>query len=171
MNKGRRSFSINKQRPTAAVLGVTALMCLMIAAAKGARDDQSRTILKMERFEKDPGWEGHNNRVVSKAKTVHQGFGYRPSNIAGEAAGEIGGIIWRSGTRAYYAAKIPTRTLNDKLSASGVFALTESAGSSGVFFGWFNSEAGRESNLGFHLAGQGAGARLTFRLVTGMNRA
>jgi hypothetical protein len=152
------------------LFNATLSVCLVVGSAEGG-SDQTRTILKTERFEKDPGWEGHNNRVAPKAKTVRQGFGYRDSNFAGEAEGEIGGAIWRSGTRAYYAAKIPTRTLNDKLSASGVFALTESAGSSGVFFGWFNSDAGRESNLGFHLAGQGSGARLTLRLVTGMNQA
>jgi len=40
-------------------------------------------------------------------------------------------------------------TLNDKLSASGTFALTGSAGSSGVFFGWFDGDqaGGRETSL------------------------
>src|SRR5205814_8824140 len=68
-----------------------------------------------------------------------------------------------SDLRAYYAATIPTKTLSDKLSASGTFALTATAGSSGAFFGWFNSDLpgeGRQCTLGFHFAGQGAGTRL-----------
>lgn len=135
-------------------------------------DERTTPVTKTESFDKDPGWEGHNNRVVPKAvKTVQQGFGYSATNYAGKEKGEIGGTIWRSATPAYYGAKIPDKTLSDKLSASGTFALTASAGSSGVFFGWFSSDAGRESCLGFHLAGQGAGARLTLRLVTGTNHA
>jgi hypothetical protein len=147
-------------------------VALAVGAGRGGADDRPQPALKTERFDKDPGWEGHNNRVRPEVvKTVHQGFGYRTTNFAGKEKGEIGGTIWRSATTAYYAAEIPARTLNDRLSASGTFALTDSAGSSGVFFGWFNCDAGRESSLGFHLAGQGAGARLTLRLVTGMNRA
>lgn len=150
------------------------LMALVTAAAVGvvAADERQATTLKTESFDKDPGWEGHNNRVVPKTvKTVQQGFGFSATNYAGKEKGEIGGTIWRSATPAYYGAKIPDKTLNDKLTASGTFALTASAGSSGVFFGWFSSDAGRESCLGFHLAGQGAGARLTLRLVTGTNHA
>jgi hypothetical protein len=152
-------------------LGLLGLL-LFISPATGGADDQPKTVLKTEHFDKDPGWEGFNNRIVPKViKTVQQGFGYSATNFAGKEKGEIGGTIWRSSMPAYYAAKIPERTLNDKLSASGTFALTASAGSSGVFFGWFNSDAGRESSLGFHLAGQGSGARLTLRLVTGTNHA
>jgi hypothetical protein len=149
-------------------------MLIVLAAGVGiARaDDVPKPALKSESFDKDPGWEGHNNRVVPEhVKTVQQAFGYSTTNFAGKEKGEIGGTIWRSATPAYYAAKVPAKTLNDKLSASGTFAMTASAGSSGVFFGWFNSDAKRESSLGFHLAGQGAGARLTLRLVTGTNHA
>src|SRR5262245_33866169 len=160
------------------VLGKRLLLCLTLPAvlAAGARgggaDDRPKPALKSESFDKDPGWEGHSNRVVPRVvKTVQQGFGYSPTNFAGKEKGEIGGTIWRSATPAYYAAKIPAKTLDEKLSASGTFALTDSRGSSGVFFGWFNSDAGRESCLGFHLAGQGAGALLTLRLVTGTNHA
>ncbi len=74
---------------------------------------------------------------------------------------------------ATIAAAIPAKTLNDKLSASGTFALSASSGSSGAFFGWFDSDMpgdGRQGNLGIHFAGQGEGARLTLRLVTLKNQ-
>jgi hypothetical protein len=172
MRKGPRPAARGKWWGAVGLLCVTLPVGLAAGAGNAGADDRPQAVLKTERFDNDPGWEGHNNRVVPQvAKTVRQGFGYRTTNFAGKDKGEIGGTIWRSATPAYYAAKIPTRTLNDKLSASGTFALTDSAGSSGVFFGWFNSDAGRESSLGFHLAGQGAGARLTLRLVTGSNQA
>jgi hypothetical protein len=104
---------------------------------------------------------------------MQQDFGYRETNVAGKAKGEIGGVVWRAPTRASYAAKVPPKTLNDKLTASGTFALTATSGSSGAFFGWFDSAMpgdGRQSNLGIHFAGQGEGARLTLRLVTATNQ-
>jgi hypothetical protein len=159
-------------RPTASGL----LLPLLLAAAAGVArgDERPAPVLKPESFDKDPGWEGHNNRVQpTQVKPMQQDFGYRTTNFAGKDKGEIGGVIWRAPTRASYAAKIPTRTLNDKLSASGTFALTATSGSSGAFFGWFNSDMpgdGRQSNLGIHFAGQGEGASLTLRLVTATNR-
>jgi hypothetical protein len=154
-------------------LGAALLIALAaVGAGISAAEPPPQPVLKTVSFDTDPGWEGHNNRVVPKViKNVKQGFGYSATNFAGKEKGEIGGTIWRSATPAYYAAKLPAKTLHDKLTASGTFALTASAGSSGVFFGWFNSDAKRESSLGFHLAGQGAGARLTLRLVTGTNQA
>jgi hypothetical protein len=129
---------------------------------------------KTESFDRDPSWEGHNNHVPAPTvKPLEQDFGYRETNFAGSSPGEIGGVIWRAPNRASYAAQIPKKTLGDKLSASGMFALTASSGSSGAFFGWFDSAMpgdGRQSNLGFHFAGQGEGARLTLRLVTATNQ-
>ena len=133
----------------------------------------SADALKTEMFDRDPGWEGHKNRVVpTEIKSVTQDFGYRATNLAGTKPGEIGGRVHRSSARASYAVGIPTKTLGDKLTASGTFAITASAGSTGAFFGFFNSElpGERQSTLGFHFAGQGKGARLTLRLVTGRNQ-
>jgi hypothetical protein len=43
---------------------------------------------KQESFDRDPGWEGHNNRIVPKEyPTVVQDFGYSPTKFAGKAAG------------------------------------------------------------------------------------
>lgn len=132
----------------------TALAAIFLQAvlslSAGERLDLSKTIPKTEHFDTDPGWEGHNNRVAPKVvKTVQQDFGYRATNFAGKAKGEIGGTIWRSPTLASYAAKIPVKTLNDKLTASGTFALTASSGSSGVFFGWYSEKPGNSLTMYF----------------------
>ena len=133
----------------------------MAAAGIAQSDEPPSLALKSESFDRDPGWEGHNNRILPKFfKTVEQDFGYSATNFAGKETGEIGGRIWRSSTQASYAAKIPPKTLQDKLSASGSFAMTASSGSSGVFVGWFKSEqpgGGRQNTLGLRFAGQGAG--------------
>ena len=131
--------------------------------------------IKTESFDRDPGWEGFNNRIMPKRiPTVTQDFGYSTSHFAGRARGEIGGEVWRSSTRASYAADIPPKTLNDKLTASGRFAITATSGSSGAFFGWFNAEhtgSGRRDTLGIRFDGEGSGARLALELVTDVNQA
>jgi hypothetical protein len=145
----------------------------LVLAASGVAE--SATALKKQSFERDPNWEGYNNRVAPKRiPTVTQDFGYSPGNFAGKEKGEIGGRVWRSSTRASYAAAIAPKTLRDNLTASGTFAVTASSGSSGAFFGWFNSDhtgAGRRDTLGFRFAGQGSGCRLTVQLVTDKNQA
>ncbi len=150
------------------------LLCALLfltdvsAGADGAK-------LKTESFDRDPNWEGFNNRITPKrVPTVTQDFGFRMSNFAGQQQGEIGGQVWRSSTRASYAAGILPKTLSQKLTASGSFAVTATSGSSGVFFGWFNSRntgSGRRDTLGFRFAGEGSGCRLTLQLVTDKNQA
>jgi hypothetical protein len=142
----------------------------------GAADDPPKTTLKTENFDKDPGWEGFNNRIVpDKVPVVTQDFGYSPTNLAGKQKGEIGGRVQRAARPAYYAAKVGPRTLNDKLTASGSFALTATSGGSGVFFGWFNADqpggGGRPMNsLGLDFDGEGSGARLAVRMIGSTNR-
>src|SRR5438093_770235 len=94
-----------------------ALMVPLAIGTAGARSAE----LKTESFDRDPQWEGHNNRIVPKeVKPLEQDFDYSPTtNFAGKSTGEIGGVIWRAPTRASYAAKISPKTINDKLSASG----------------------------------------------------
>src|SRR5262249_60684192 len=97
------------------------------------------TAVKEEHFDRDPGWEGFNNRIVPKRiPTVTQGFGYSPTHFAGKEIGEMGGLVTRSTTPASYADKIAVKTLNEPLSAPGAFAVTASSGNSAAFFGWFN---------------------------------
>src|SRR5262249_4038359 len=69
----------------------------------------------------------------------------------------------------YYAAQVAGKSLDDRLTASGTFALKGAAGSSGVFFGWFNSEqpdgTGRPvQSLGLDFDGEPSGARLAVRM-------
>ena len=135
--------------------------------------------LKHETFDRDPGWEGFNNRLKPDPKeipTIDQDFGWSDTHLAGGEKGELGGKIWRSVTSAFYAAKIPVKTLNDKLTASGRFVFTKSAGNGGVWFGWFN--AGRQelgtarpkSSLGLNFDFLNDGSRLSIRLVNDKDR-
>src|SRR5437764_7552098 len=101
-----------------APLGFTLIVALV--AGVGASDDQPKTILKAENFDKDPGWEGFNNRVVpEKVPTVVQDFGYSATGFAAREKGELGGRVTRASEPAYYAEKIGAKTLDDKLSAAG----------------------------------------------------
>src|SRR6516165_8176539 len=99
---------------------LTLAVVLGILPSASLTDEPAKTIQKTESFDKDPGWEGHNNRLSPKVnRVVKQEFGYTLTNFAGKEKGEIGGTLWRSPDRTYYAAKIPTRTLNDKMSGTG----------------------------------------------------
>src|SRR4051812_50115600 len=96
------------------------LLTLAVGAGDGQDAGQPRTVLKTERFDKDPGWEGHNNRIVpERLPTVVQDFGHSQTNFAGKEKGEIGGQGTRAAGPAYYAGKKGPGALDDKLSASG----------------------------------------------------
>jgi hypothetical protein len=132
--------------------------------------------MKTESFDRDPGWEAHNNRIVPRnAPTVVQDFGFSSTNHAGKTAGELGGQVTRAAEPAYYADKIGPKTLDDKLSASGSFAFTKTTPGGGVFFGFFRADqpgaGGRPvSSLGLDFDCEHAGARLAVRLITGKNQ-
>ncbi|MBI5684472.1 MAG: hypothetical protein HZC54_05295 [Verrucomicrobia bacterium] len=149
----------------------TFLAVLAVSVAVIAAESETKTGLKTEHFDRDPGWEARNNRIPPKpGQVVKQDFGYSASNHAGKAAGEIGGRVQRSTTPAQYAAVLtPAKTLNDKLSASGSFAITSSHAGAGAFFGFFNSQqpggSGRPiSSLGMDMDFEGKGGRLAVRL-------
>ncbi|HEY7156558.1 MAG TPA: hypothetical protein VH575_21500 [Gemmataceae bacterium] len=168
----RTPRSLAKSRFTLGILG----LALLISLAVGRAEEQPRTVLKTEHFDRDPGWEGHNNRIVpERVPTVTQDFGYSKTHFAGQAAGEMGGHVTRASEPAYYADKIDPKTLDDKLSASGTFALTKSTGGSGLFFGFFRAEqpgsGGRPiSSLGLNMDCEPSGARLAVRLITDKNQ-
>ena len=155
---------------------VVSVLSAVVATAGDAAPNAQPPVLKKESFDNDPGWESFNNRIVpKKLTTVTQDFGYSTTNVAGKAKGEIGGRVTRTGKPAYYAAAIAPKTLDEKLSASGTFALTTTSSSTGVFFGWFNADqsegGGRPvSSLGLHIHGERAGAGLAVRLIGSTNR-
>ena len=160
-------------------LGLLSLMLpalLARGAVDGGADEPAKTVLKGERFDKDPGWEGHNNHIVPERRpTVVQDFGYSQTSYAGVAPGELGGQVTRAAEPAYYADKIGPVTLDDKFGASGTFALKKPAGGGGVFFGFFRAEqpgaGGRPvSSLGLNLDCEPSGGRLAVRLITGQNQ-
>lgn len=150
------------------------LATILLVAPSSSGADQDST-MKTEHFDHDPNWEGFNNRITPKKfPTVKQDFGYNKTSHATKEPGEIGGQVQRSTTPAYYAKELPQLTLQDKLEASGTFAVTATSGGCGLFFGWFNASqpgSGRPINsLGWFLDGEKAGARLYINLVTATNR-
>src|ERR1051325_4197307 len=160
---------------SASCLSCTAFLALLCAQVGRGNDGQPAT-MKIERFDKDPAWEGHNNRMVpARLPKVTQAFGDRKTNFAGEERGELGGQIMRASEPAYYADAIGPVTLDDKLSASGTFALTKSSPGGGIFFGFFraaqSSGVGRPTgSLGINLDTERDGARLAVRLITAQNQ-
>src|SRR5205823_2533127 len=98
------------------------LAFLPLAAFPAARQEARE---RTQRFDRDPGWEGHNNRSSAFApRQVRQDFGYSKTAHAGGQPGEIGGFLSGAAEPAYYAKRLPTRTFDDPLSASGTLACT-----------------------------------------------
>jgi len=130
---------------------------------------------KTETFDRDPGWDGHNNRVrVEKPVAVVQDFGFSLTQHAGgAAAGEIGGRMQRSTTSAFYGMRLEKpKTLDSKLRCSGSFAVVQSTGTAGLYSGWFNTktpEARPLNWMGFGLGGEktGCGVSVGYRTSGG----
>jgi hypothetical protein len=149
---------------------------LAVSAMTALAQAEPAAAVKTEKFDRDPGWEGHNNHIIPKAyPTIAQDFGYSRTQSAGKAAGEIGGQVCRASDAAFYGAKIGPKSLDDKLSASGTFAITKTSSNSGVFFGWFNSSqpggTGRPvASLGMCMDCEPQGARLAVFVITTQNQ-
>src|SRR5437867_753573 len=89
--------------PDEANMARTLLIGIALIISSGRLVAEERT----ERFDKDPGWEGKNNRATTPDKrTVRQDFGYSRTANAGGKAGEIGGYISPAAETAYYAKKL-----------------------------------------------------------------
>jgi hypothetical protein len=103
---------------------------LLVMVAAGAQplvaaESQPKPLLKTERVDRDPGWEGRNNHAATpEARTIVQDFGFSATSHAGGTAGEIGGLVCPAGEPAYYAKRIPSKTFSDSLTASGKLACT-----------------------------------------------
>jgi hypothetical protein len=110
-------------------------LCLLVTLAVIDLTAEERR----ERFDRDPGWDGHNNRSA-KPETIRQDFGWSAGTTnAGGAAGEIGGSIHPAAEPAYYAKPIGRRTFNDGLSASGIIRVEP--GSGHTLLGFFNAQS------------------------------
>ena len=115
------------------------VFCMLATLALGASIWSEERI---QRFDNDPKWEGHNNRVREKPRAVKQDFGYSKSNTLGGKAGAIGGWITAAAEPAYYAKKLNAKTLNDPLSASG--RLIVKSRQCHLLVGFFNSKTVNE---------------------------
>lgn len=114
---------------------IAVVACVVIGSARA----EERT----ERFDKDPGWDGRNNRAaVPMPRTVRQDFGFSRTAHAGGEVGEIGGHITPAAEPAYYAKKLDPKTFNDPLSVSGRLRCDGRAFH--VLIGFFNSESVNE---------------------------
>ena len=79
------------------LLACDLLVVLIFAASSIAQE----TLQRQQHFDRDPQWEGLNNRITrDKYPTITQDFGFSSTNFAGQEPGEIGGQIWRSSTPA-----------------------------------------------------------------------
>jgi hypothetical protein len=113
---------------------------------------------RTERFDKDPGWDGQNNRATAAEKrTVRQDFGHSQSANAGGKPGEVGGFISPAAEAAYYARKIEPKTFGNALSASGT--LLCKGPECHVLVGFFNSSTVNEwrtpNTVALRLLGRG----------------
>ncbi len=102
---------------------------------------------KREDLSKDPGWEGKGNRSRYRdfIRYGANDFGYRRTNYAGGAPGELGGRFFSCDPhehefKGYYGDRIGRLTLDDKLTASGRFAARHFSVDSSFALGWFNSQ-------------------------------
>ena len=94
---------------------------------------------RFESFDRNPRWDARNNRPsIAVRKLVRQDFGFSPTHHArGKRAGELGGFVNPSAQPAYYAKRIPTRTFEHRLTASGTVNCT--GRQFHVLVGFFNS--------------------------------
>src|SRR5262245_61569300 len=133
------------------VWGVAAVaLCVVLPVADAAE--------RTERFDKDPGWDGHNNRSTTpEPRTVRQDFGFSDTANAGGERGEVGGFITPAAEPAWYAKRLTAKTLNDPLAASG--KLLCRGRQFHVLIGFFNSGTVNEwrtaNSISLRLLGKG----------------
>jgi hypothetical protein len=147
-----------------------------IASPAGAATASVRT----ERFDHDPGWDGHNNRATtSPPRTLQQDFGFSRTRHAGRQTGEIGGLITPAAEPAYYARVLRPLSFDDTLSASGTLVVgaggASEAGASNTLIGFFNADTLKEwrtpNTIALRVNGRGAGFHAHVEYATGRWRA
>ncbi len=112
-----------------------AAVALLAGALAAHPRPQERT--KTETFDRDPGWDVHNNRPKDPPVKVRQDFGFSATSHAGGEPGEMGGTLTPAAEPAYYARVLETRTLEHPLVASGILALKD--GGTHFLLGFFNA--------------------------------
>lgn len=99
-------------------------------------------------FTADPGWTGSGNDVkfADRVRRPFHDFGFSPDtrHAGGQAAGEVGGIIWRDESPAYYADRVEPLNLDQELAASGTLAFRGAGSDSAVWIGWFDAKSKRD---------------------------
>jgi len=159
-NAGRPGFMPSSQ--------LAWIVVVSVAVGPAAAETNVRQVT--QDFSQDPGWEGKKNLPdPSACLTKVQAFGFSPTRHADGQTGEIGGRVSRSQRPATYAKKIPVRTLNQRLRASGRLSVTHSEGGSGVLVGWFNSTSRgwrTPNSLVFRIDGEAGKFRVFFEYGT-----
>jgi hypothetical protein len=105
-------------------------------------------------FARDPGWDEFNNRRSYETKNTRPrfDFGWSPTHHAGgNAAGELGGLIFRGDCRypqrmAAYGDRLALLTLNAKLYARGKVAMTRGVTDSTASIGFYHSKFSLQQN-------------------------
>ena len=105
------------------LLGITllALLASPLLAKPGKKTDR---VLRQKtgRFDADPGWDSHNNRVKVEPNPVLQDFGYSETNHAkGKSAGEMGGRVQRCTTPAFYGKRLASQRTFDEGAPRGLY--------------------------------------------------
>lgn len=125
-----------------------------------------------EAFDRDPHWDGRNNRRTATTRMVRPwfDFGYSDTHFAGgKAQGELGGQMFRGDCRevprmACYGDRVGPLALDKPLRAAGKVVLTRGVSDSTTLFGFYNSHDSMrrndaqddrvpESVLGVHIEG------------------
>ncbi|MBX3176593.1 MAG: hypothetical protein KF886_04475 [Candidatus Hydrogenedentes bacterium] len=94
----------------------------------------------------NPHWIGANNRASWIEPDFHSmnDFGWTQSNWAGQAPGELGGLLWRVQPEdpgfGYYADEVGTLTLDDPIQFDGQICFVDGMTDASMFFGYFNKD-------------------------------
>jgi hypothetical protein len=129
---------------------------------------------KKESFDRDPGWDGHQNRLSGSTREVAQDFGFSPSTShAGKGPGEVGGRIQTAAEPAFYAKAIRPVSLDDRLEASGTLLIPK--GKAHFLLGFFHSGSTNEwrtpNSLALRILGRGEHFHLHVEYATSRWRA
>ncbi len=120
---------------------ILSLALLSIPCCEAANAPRGELVQIREDFSADPGWDGWQNRVeCGDCPTITQDFGWSPTSHFGGKPGEIGGVIWKSTTPAWYAMPIgKPLSFKDSFSASGRIVVMPPAPGD-AYFGFFGAE-------------------------------